>query len=138
MKRIALVALLLCLHQPAVAQSYDPPPQSTSPPVNARFEVIQSPLAARWTFRLDRYAGHVWQLVKTKEDEMTWEETPVLGISRTAASRPHFQIFTSGLAARQTFLVDADTGNTWQLVSEKRRSKDGAEYDNIVWQPFAE
>jgi hypothetical protein len=43
--------------------------QHTTPPVGARFEVLQSELAAKWTFLLDRYTGRVSQLVKTKDDE---------------------------------------------------------------------
>lgn len=112
--------------------------QSTVPP-NARYEVIQSSLAARLTFRLDRYTGRVWQLVKTKEDEMAWEEMRVLESQKLpAATRPRFQLFTSGFAVRHTFLLDADTGGCWQLVTSKRKSSDGTEREETVWQPFAE
>ena len=33
--------------------------QSTTQPTDGRFEIVQSPLAAKWTFRLDRYTGNL-------------------------------------------------------------------------------
>jgi len=52
-------------------------------------------------------------------------------------SRPRFQLFTSGLAARHTFLLDGDTGKTWLLVTEKRKDKEGNDVETNAWQPFA-
>ena len=63
----------------------------------------------------------------------------VIGLSKAqSVAKPHFQIFTSGLAARHTFLIDNDTGKTWLVVSSKRKGKDEVEYEMNVWQPFAE
>ena len=113
------------------------PHQQTSPPPNSRFEIIQSPLAAKWTFRLDRYSGQVWQLVKTKDDNNTWEEMSVVDRPKLPTTpKPRFQLFTSGLAARHTFLIDADTGKTWLIVTGKRKNSDGTEYEISLWEPF--
>jgi len=131
----------LCLIWSIYAQADDfpSPHQLTSPPSTARFEIVQSQLAAKLTFRLDRYSGHIWQLVKTSDDDNSWEEMPVLGLPKgQTTSRPHFQIFTSGLAARHTFLIDNDTGKTWVVVTGKRKAKDGIEYEINSWQPFAD
>ena len=99
----------------AQAQSHGASESSTAP-VDARFEVVSSPLAAKWTFRLDRVTGHVGQLVTTNSGDATWEEMPVLGLPPVQTNgRPRFQIFNSGLAARWTFLIDTLTGRTWQL-----------------------
>jgi hypothetical protein len=88
--------------------------QQTTPPSGARFEILQSELAAKWTFRLDRYTGRVAQLVRTQEDDNTWEEMRVIGLPTvTSPSRARFQLFASGLAARYMFLIDTDTGKTW-------------------------
>jgi len=112
--------------------------QQTIAPANARYEIIQSELAAKWTFRLDRFSGHVAQLVQTKDGEMTWEDTPVRGLPQiTSPSRARFQIFTSGLAAIHTYLIDTDTGRTWQLASGRVKNPDGTENEDVVWQPFA-
>jgi len=113
--------------------------QLTTPPPGARFEVLQSTLAARWTFRLDRYTGRIWQLVKTTDDENTWEEMRVFERSQIQSpTRPRFQLFTSGLAARHTFLLDGDTGRTWVVVTGKSKDKDGNEVEHHAWQPFAD
>ncbi|HET8901235.1 MAG TPA: hypothetical protein VFM84_04780, partial [Holophagaceae bacterium] len=39
--------------------------QQTAPPANARYEIVQSPIVARETFRLNRFTGEVSQLVKS-------------------------------------------------------------------------
>jgi len=133
---------LTCLFYACLVQADDfppPPHQQTSPPSTARFEILQSSLAAKWTFRLDRYSGRVWQLVKTSDDDNTWEEMPVIGLPKAPNSaKPHFQLFTSGLAARHTFLINTDTGKTWVVVTSKRKDKDGVEYEINIWDSFAE
>ena len=127
----ALIAVSASAQQPSDAH------RQTTPPTGARFEVLQSQLAARWTFRLDRFTGRIAQLVKTKEDENTWEEMEVIGLPQIQApNRARFQLFTSGLAARYTFLIDTDTGKTWVLVSVKRTRSDGTEYELSGWRPF--
>lgn len=78
----AAVALFLYVGF-SVAQESKPAHQLTFPVPSARFEILQSPLAARWTFRLDRYTGKVWQLVKTKDDDNTWEEMLVGDLLRS-------------------------------------------------------
>jgi hypothetical protein len=113
--------------------------QLTTSPPGARFEVLQSTLAARWTFRLDRYTARVWQLVKTKDDDNTWDEMKVFERPQIQTpNRARFQLFTSGLAARHTFLLDGDTGRTWIVVTGKSKDKEGTEIEYHAWQPFAE
>jgi hypothetical protein len=78
----------------------------------------------------------VWQLVKTKNDDNTWEEMPVVDRPKLSTTpKPRFQLFTSGLAARYTFLIDADTGKTWTVVTGKRKNSDGSEYEIYLWEP---
>lgn len=139
MKTLVITFALLGTGAIAIAQDYPSPPhQQTSPNPGARFEVLQSPLAARWTFRLDRFTGRVWQLVKTQDDDSTWEEMPVFELTKLQSpNRPRFQLFTSGLAARHTFLIDSDSGKTWVVVTGKSKRKDGTEYEYNAWQPFA-
>jgi len=133
----AFLALAL-IAPPAMAQSVatDVHQQTTTPP-EARFEIAQSQLAVQWTFRLDRFTGHVVQLVKTADDDTAWEDMTVEGLPEVPnASRPRFQVFSSGLAARFTFLIDTTTGLTWQLVTAKRKAEDGTKYEVHSWQPF--
>lgn len=112
--------------------------QTTSIP-GARFEIVQSPLAAKWSFRLDRFSGRVWQLVHTKDEGNTWEEMIFVGLPKPQVStRARFQLFTSGLAARHTFLLDSDSGKTWVLFTAKARNEAGSQYEYSGWQPFTE
>lgn len=113
--------------------------QVTVAPPGARYEIVQSTLAAKATFRLDRYTGRVWELAKTKDDETVWQETRVLDRPQIQApTRPRFQIFTSGLALRHAFMIDGDTGRTWLLVTGKEKEKDGTDSEYRAWERFSE
>ena len=103
--------------------------QSTPQPREGRFAIVQSPLAAKWTFRFDRYTGNVDQLVKTRNGEVTWQKMLVLSLPDTSGTREaRFFVFTSGLAVRHTFLMDCQTGKTWILTSGPG--------DIVGWIPF--
>ena len=108
--------------------------QKTTLPEDARFEIVQSPLAAQWAFRLDRHTGQVFQLVKTRDDGIAWELMLVEDLPATPgfSEEPRFAIFTSGLAARHTFLMDTVTGRSWVLTEV---DLDAATTVN-VWKPF--
>jgi hypothetical protein len=101
-----------------------------------RFEIVQSPLTAKWTFRLDRFAGRVCQLVETPDSDVAWEEMSVRDLPSIDLTQKHvrFQIFTSPLAARHTYLIDLDTGNAWRITTmlDENHKETG-----IVWEPFA-
>ena len=61
MKRILCTLIFTVFVCTGIAQADDflSPHQYTSLPSAARFEILQSSLAAKWTFRLDRYYGRV-------------------------------------------------------------------------------
>lgn len=136
MKLLFFAFSLLC--SISYAQDFpNPSPQQTSAIPGARFEVVQSPIAAKWTFRLDRYTGRVWQLVKTKADSNAWEETDVYGLApNLQAKQPRFQIFTSGIAARHTFLIDTSNGRTWVVVQGQFTDLIGQTHETTSWELF--
>ena len=112
--------------------------QRTTPPANARFEIMQSELTTQETFRLDRFTGQVAKLMKSTDADDMWADMHVIQLPKISnAVRPRFQLFTSGLTVRDTFLIDTDTGKTWRVVTGKERGADGVEYEVHVWQPFA-
>jgi len=128
---LLLLVMLGGVGTAAHAQQYGAS-QSTTPPDDARFEVVSSPLAVRWTFRLDRVTGHVAVLAHTSPGDANWEDMTVVGLPAVAANgHARFQIFTSGLGALWTFLIDTATGKTWQL----QRGKTAA---NWAWIPLPE
>jgi hypothetical protein len=135
-----IVGLLIVLYglYPCPAQCQDtttPPHTSSTISLNNRFEIIQSHLAAKWTFRLDRVCGFVSQLVRTREDRTAWEKMLIEKLPACANDgKTHYQLFSSSLAARHTFLINTDTGTSWVLTT--RAMRDGSE--SAVWLPFAE
>jgi hypothetical protein len=88
-------------------------------PSTARFEIVQSTISAKLTFRLDKRSGLVWQLVHTSTDDLAWQPVPVNSLPQasTASEPTHYQLFLSGIANRFVFLLNLDTGKTWQLQS---------------------
>ena len=138
MKRVLVLILWAARSVAVVAADIAPSHQQTSPISGARVEVLQSTLAAKWTFRLDRYAERVWQRVRKKDDDNAREEMPLVDLKVQASASPRFQLFTSGLAVRHTFLIDGDTGKAWLVVTSKRKQPDGTEHEHHAWQPFAE
>ena len=133
----AAVAASVFLSVGALAQSNDVSiHESTTKPADGRFEVIQSPLAAKWTFRLDRYTGRVDKMVRTLFGDMAWESMSVVDLPDAAsANSPRFVLFSSSIAARHTFLVDSLTGKTWLLSS---LPTENSEEEQIGWVPFVE
>jgi hypothetical protein len=124
-----------------LAQEIPEPHDRTSPPSNARFEIVQSQIAAKWTFRLDRFTGHVAQLSVDAADntQVWWWDTPVHGLAEVQnPTRARFPLFTSGIAAKHTFLIDTDTGKTWLMVTEQAKRANGTEYEFTAWMPFTE
>jgi hypothetical protein len=108
---------------------------STNTGNQGRYVVIQSTLAAHWTFRLDKVCGNVSQIVATKNDGLTWESMLIVGLPQCKAdAKTRYQLSTSGLAARHTFLLNIENGKTWQIRTMK--DNPGAEY--TAWFPFEE
>jgi hypothetical protein len=74
-------------------------------------------------------------LVKTKEDNVTWENMDVIRLPQCLVDeKPRYQLFSSALAARHTFLINLDNGRTWILSS----FKDEKNSETTAWVPFAE
>lgn len=108
---------------------------STSVGNQARYEIVQSSLAARWTFRLDRVCGVVSQVVISKTENMTFEQMIVSGLPRCVPDgKIRYQLFTSGLAARHTYLLNTESGKAWQMQAVK--DKDGNDFH--AWFAFDE
>jgi hypothetical protein len=138
MKEMVFVSFIVVLAMPAFGQ--DQPNnihQATTTPSGARYEILQSELAAKWTFRLDRFTGRISQLVRTKDDDNTWEDMEVINRPEIASpNHARFQLFSSGIASRYTLMIDNETGDTWQIISMKRTTRSGSQEEVSVWQPF--
>ena len=101
-------------------------------PAESRFEFVQSTIAARHTFKIDKFTGRVFQLVAAQDGGVSWDS--ILRLDHVldldiSKDRPNYQLFSSGLAAKYTFLMNVNSGATWQLVKD-------SESDDLVWSPF--
>ncbi|MBN8679095.1 MAG: hypothetical protein J0M29_12780 [Chitinophagales bacterium] len=106
--------------------------QSSSAPQTARYEIVQSERGARYTFKIDKYTGRVFQIAEKNNQDLTWE--PILFLDPLAQNeitpnKVNFQVFISGLGARHIYLLQVDTGKTWQLAED---AKSGI----LVWVEF--
>ena len=100
---------------------------STSLGANARYQIVQSELVARITFRVDRVCGAVSQIVATEGGDNLWQAVPIENPPACVADgRIRYQLFTSGLSVRYTYLMNTDNGATWRLVANSQ--------DNPFWQ----
>ena len=122
----------------AYAQEKPSSHQKTATPTDARYEIVQSPIIARLCFRLDRFSGEVSQLVTTRDGAFAWEDMKVVNLPTIVGpTKPRFQVFTSGILARCTLLIDTDSGMTWSLVEHKEKKDDGTDAQSITtWDPF--
>ena len=127
MQKFIGVLLLSLIATSALAAQDQSVPAATSQAEGTRYEVVQSPLAEKWTFKLDRFTGRVWQLVLASTDDFVWELMTVRGLGTSSSNAPRFQIFTSSIAVKYIFLIDTELGRTWVLVGSPKR-----------WVPFAE
>ena len=131
MNRAAIaVALFLSLAWTAMGQNPQSvqPRQSTTPPVDARFEIFQSELTHVGTLRLDRVTGNIDQLVSGKSGAWVWAKMRVLPHPKAVNTmKPHYEIFVTDSPAQAVFLMDTESGATWQLSIQESTS---------VWQPI--
>jgi hypothetical protein len=135
LSRLVLLLLLCCL--PAFADEMpNNIPQMTSSIPNARYELVISSWMRKETFRLDRYSGRIWQLTLIGEGDgqiHIWEEMKIEHLpSLLPKSRPHFQIFLSGVWVADTYLIDTDSGRIWRLtISPKIKDEDP---ESFIWE----
>jgi len=97
---------------------------------NARFEVIQSPIARRYTFFLDKVEGKVYQLVQAPTGGDSWEEMTIYPKDNLTYTEPTYQIFIGSFAIADMFLINTKTGRTWVLV------KENGDDNKTLWEEF--
>jgi hypothetical protein len=96
----------------------------TTAAADARFQVVQSQIAVRWTFLVDTWDGTVWQLASEEEkiadgktnQNAIWQRVGAPSDANRKAGTLNYQFFLSGVAARWMLLTNVHTGDTWQLV----------------------
>ncbi|GBE29028.1 hypothetical protein BMS3Bbin04_00035 [bacterium BMS3Bbin04] len=85
----------------------------------SRYEIIQSPLLRKLTFKLDKRNGFVYQLTLKNDGSTGWATMNVIARDKTLiAGDQSFQIYCSGTMARDTFMLNIHDGTTWNLVED--------------------
>ena len=165
MDGLRTLSLLVLMGQPMWAQDVNINVQ-TPTPTDARYQIVQSTITMRETYRLDTHSGHISRLVRSNdgwEEMIVWalptvaratndgldvplgdSEVAGLGVERYRPvqnpSKPRFQISLSGITVRGSYLIDTRTGQTWRLVKAKV-DPDGPDTDantHTVWAPLRE
>lgn len=95
-----------------------------------RWEIIQSPILRSNTFKVDKLYGTVYQMVQTKNKSIIWEKVTVENIhhdnlSNDVNQQINYQLFMGGMMAADAFLININTGHTWQLVKDPQ--------SGIIW-----
>lgn len=122
-RHLILVITTVTVPTVAVAQEHT----GSSAIADAKFQIVQSPTAARLTIRLNRFTGETDQLVRRPQNQtLHWQRIGFAGQTPYRDAKPRYVLFISALAARFTFLIDTVSGVTWQLVT--------GEDDEYLWE----
>ncbi len=129
MKTTFFILMLLTLGSLSKAQETYHHQFSTAPETS-RFQIVQSELGARLTFNIDKYTGSVFLLVEGSEG-FAWQllEAEEQTSDETKPDQVNYQLFTSGLGVKMTFLINVNTGITWQLA---KNSETGHYFWNAI------
>jgi hypothetical protein len=94
-------------------------------PDYARFEVVQSPLLAKLTIRLDRFTGDTWQFVEDKKGDYAWQRMQRINIPNDTKlpGKVNYQIFLSGIRAQITVLMNTNTGASWYIAVDSKEGE---------------
>ena len=124
MNKLFVVACFVIASLPSLAQMEDYTYVSTSQ-TGGRFEIIQSPKARRLTFKLDKYTGDIFQLVRNEEKELVWRkllnfELDLLNIflPEKVEEKISYQLFMGGMAISDCFLLNIHNGDTYRLYED--------------------
>lgn len=102
----------------------------SSEATGGRYEIIQSPLVRRCTFRIDKYTGWVDQLVGTTDNNFSWQHVPTLTYDGddSPKTKINYVLFMGGHMAKDCFLMNINNGYTWVLTSYEDK--------NLAFCPF--
>lgn len=84
-----------------------------------RWEIFMSEVGAKISFKFDKYTGDIYQMVRAEDNSLIWQpmkkEESSKDIQKTDII--NYQLFSSGLGIKYTFILNTNSGLVWQLVS---------------------
>lgn len=127
---IFTACMLAVASQSVCAQVVSATSLSSTVPESARYEVIQSPLLAKLTIRLDRLTGDTWLFVSTKDKSYAWERMRRISVQNDSKvpGKVNYQIFLSGIRAQITILLNNTTGASWYIAEDPK--------EGYFWSPI--
>ena len=108
-----------------ISNNYDKKYNSVSSSLlGGKYELVQSDIVARLTFKIDKYNGRVWQIVEKSDGSYSWDmiEKEESKNDVKIENKINYQFFMSGLAVRFSYLINVNTGIVWQVVEKKDKS----------------
>nr|WP_199001864.1 hypothetical protein [Flavobacterium sp. ASV13] len=120
MKKIGILLIFITLSFSAFSQQ-NGTNQATSL-CNGHWEFFMSDVAAKYTFKVDKFTGDVYQFVQKEDKTYTWQFIEKETSNRDIVKQDsiNYQLFSSGLGIRFTFLLNINSGLTWQLVRDEK------------------
>lgn len=117
MKKSVLLLMFCMITLMLNAQSYSAVKTSVE---GGRWEIVQSEIARRYTYKLDKYNGDVYQLVKKSNGDNTWQKLYRAGdkYDKKEDGKINFQLFLGGFSAQDQFLINIHTGETWGFYED--------------------
>ena len=113
----------------SLAAQERPASTSSAVPDTVRYQVVQSPMLAKLTFRLDRFTGDTWQFVEKAGGGFTWQRIQRIDVANDTKvnGKVNYQIFLSGILAQVTVLINTNTGASWVIVEDPK--------EGVFWSP---
>lgn len=120
MRIILSLVFIVSISLPGFSQVTNGSNQATSL-CGGRWEFFMSEIAVTLTFKVDKFTGDVFQLVELKDKTPTWvlieREKNSTDIQKQDCI--NYQLFSSGIGIRHTYLLNTNSGLTWQLVKRE-------------------
>lgn len=120
MKRLVILFALFFAGISAFAYGEESIGQKTNTEAG-RYEIIIPDNMIRYTFRLDKFTGDIWQLVKNSDDSSTWQKVyrEPSYFDSTDEDKINYQLIVPANAARFIMLININNGTTWQICRTK-------------------
>lgn len=120
MKKVRFIICFIILGFPVFGQ--DNGSNQTTSLSHGHWEFFMSDVAIKYTFKVDKFTGNVYQFVQREDKSYTWQlierETSRIDIQKQDSI--NYQLFSSGLGIRFTFLLNTNSGLTWKLVKDEK------------------
>lgn len=120
MKKIGFIICFIILVFPAFGQENGT--NQTTSLRDGQWEFFMSDVAVKYTFKVDKFNGNVYQFVQREDKSYTWQliEKEASKIDIQKQDSINYQLFSSGLGIRFTFLLNTNSGLTWKLVKDEK------------------